>query len=40
MLDPALRNEPDFIEFKLKLKEKLKPQKFKHFHCGFKYPNT
>ena len=26
--------------FKLKLKEKLKPHKFKHFHCGFKYPNT
>ena len=40
MLDPALRNEPDFTVFKLKLKEKLKPQKFKHFHCGFKYPNT
>ena len=40
MLDPALRNEPDFTEFKLKLKEKLKPKKFKHFHCGFKYPNT
>ena len=40
MLDPALRNEPDFTEFKLKLKEKLKPKKFKHYHCGFKYPNT
>ena len=40
MLDPALKNEPDFTVFKLKLKEKLKPHKFKHFHCGFKYPNT
>ena len=40
MLDPALRNEPDFTEVKLKLKEKLKPKRFKHFHCGFKYPNT
>ena len=40
MLDPALRNEPDFTEFKLKFKEKLKPKQFKHFHCGFKYPNT
>ena len=40
LLDPALRNEPDFTEFKLKLKEKLKPHRFKHFHCGFKYPNT
>ena len=39
-LDPDLRNEPDFTEFKIKLKEKLKPHKFKHFHCGFKYPNT
>ena len=39
-LDPDLRNEPDFTEFKIKLKEKLKPHKFKHYHCGFKYPNT
>ena len=38
--DPDLRNEPDFTEFKIKLKEKLKPHKFKHYHCGFKYPNT
>ena len=39
-LDPEMRYEPDFTLFKLKLKEKLKPHKFKHFHCGFKYPNT
>ena len=39
-LDPDLKNEPDFTVFKIKLKEKLKPKKFKHFHCGFKYPNT
>ena len=27
-------------EFKIKLKEIFKPQKFKHFNCGYKYPNT
>ena len=39
-LDPQLRNEPDFTVFKLKMKEILKPHKFKHFNCGFRYPNT
>ena len=32
--------EHDFTVFKLKLKDKLKPHKFKHFNCGFRYPNT
>ena len=27
-------------DFKLKLKEILKPSRFKHFNCGYKYPNT
>ena len=39
-LEPDLRYEPDFTVFKLKLKEKLKPTKFKHYHVGFKFPNT
>ena len=39
-LHTDLRNEPDFTLFKIKLKEKLKPMKFRHFHVGFKYPNT
>ena len=39
-LDHELKYEPDFTLFKLKLKEKLKPQKFKHFNCGFKYQNS
>ena len=39
-LETDLRNEPDFTLFKIKLKEKLKPMKFKHYHVGFKYPNT
>ncbi len=39
-LDHELKYEPDFTLFKLKLKEKLKPQKFKHFNCGFKYKNS
>ena len=39
-LEPDLRNEPDFTIFKLKLKDKLKPMKFKHYHVGFKYPNS
>ena len=30
----------DHLEFKLKLKEIYKPPKFKHFNCGYKYPNT
>ena len=29
---------PDLIEFKTKLKENLKPTRFKHFNCGFKFP--
>ena len=39
-LHTDLRNEPDFTLFKIKLKEKLKPMKFRHFHVGFKYPKT
>ena len=39
-LEPSLRDEHDFTVFKLKLKDKLKPHKFKHFNCGFRYPNT
>ena len=30
----------DHNEFKFRLKEIFKPQKFKHFNCGYKYPNT
>ena len=30
----------DLIEFKTKLKENLKPTRFKHFNCGFKFPNA
>ena len=30
----------DHSEFKIKLKEIYKPQKFRHFNCGYKYPNT
>ena len=30
----------DHIEFKSRLKEIFKPPKFKHFNCGYKYPNT
>ena len=38
-LDPALRVEPDFDLFKIKLKQQLKPAKYKHYHCGFKLGN-
>ena len=30
----------DLIEFKTKLKENLKPTRFKHFNYGFKFPNA
>ena len=30
----------DQADFKLKLKELLKPPRFKHFNCGYKFPNT
>ena len=38
-LDPELRKEHDFAVFKAKLKETIKPSKFKHFNVGYKYPN-
>ena len=38
-LDPELRKEHDFAVFKTKLKETIKPSKFKHFNVGYKYPN-
>jgi hypothetical protein len=33
-------NGLDHTEFKTRLKELLKPPKFRHFNCGFKYPNS
>ena len=30
----------DQADFKLKLKELLKPPRFKHFNCGYKFPNA
>ena len=30
----------DHNEFKIRLKEIVKPPKFRHFNCGYKYPNS
>ena len=38
-LDKGLRGL-DHNEFKTRLKENIKPPRFKHFNCGYKYPNT
>ena len=39
-LDSSLRNKKDMAKFKIKLKDKLKPIKYKHFSRGSKKGNT